>query len=708
MALFKNKRMSLRGCVATVAISSLFLLASCGGDSGSNGSSDNESSEEIENDDSSSSCEDCEDDATSSSSAKTKSSSSVKKGSSSDSKGNDEESSSSKDPEESSSSEVCEQDSCSIDQPDEFIVISGVAQKGPFASGASVKLYEFDSTTYTRTDKIFTGMIVTNDGQFTISDVTLAGGYALFEVDGHFRNEITGLRSKAAVTLNALVDISHRKTVNINLLTHLEYERTLYLMSLGKDFVSAKEQAETEVLKAFEIKSKFASPEDLDIFGKGNGNAALLAMSVLLLRELKESELNDFLDNLSTDIVSDGVWGDEYAKAEIADWARTKDLARKFAEIRSNIEKWDLGTVPEFEKFVRNFWYMNYGLGECDSKNNAEVKASSNELTEPYGTQIRYICKDGAWIEATDMEKDFYLSGKDTGEDGEFWTGLVTEKKYKYDEKLGEWLEADSIDVILDNACVETRIGLVDGDENGGKYYCTANGWLSMVDKWSYEVPKEVRMNPEIEYGTMTDSRDEHTYKTVKIGNQVWMAENLNYADSSTTPSLLKNNWCYTYGEKSENCTVAGRYYTWAAAIDSVKLYEDYTIKCGDGETCTLPDTVYGICPLGWHLPTDAEWNTLITEVGGEKTAGIILKTQTGWDERKGGTDEVGFSAIPAGFREINGYFGNEGLLGYFWSATEVDRDNASNMYVGYYNGAYLRGSSKYFGYSVRCLQNEQ
>lgn len=208
----------------------------------------------------------------------------------------------------------------------------------------------------------------------------------------------------------------------------------------------------------------------------------------------------------------------------------------------------------------------------------------------------------------------------------------------------------------------------------------------------------------------MTDSRDKKVYKTVKIGEQTWMAENLNYADSATTPSLLERSWCYN--NDSANCVVAGRLYTWAAAIDSAKLYNDKSIDCGYGKTCSLPDTVYGICPPGWHLPDKTEWSKLFTAVGGKSTAGKILKSQTGWNDHIGtsgnGTDAYGFSAFPAGGRGNDGAFGGEGLYAYFWSATEYGSYNNPFSMDLYYDteGASLYSYSKNVAFSVRCLED--
>jgi len=221
--------------------------------------------------------------------------------------------------------------------------------------------------------------------------------------------------------------------------------------------------------------------------------------------------------------------------------------------------------------------------------------------------------------------------------------------------------------------------------------------------EWNWNVPKECRFNPNITYGTMTDSRDKKVYKTVKIGDQTWMAENLNYADSATTPSLLNRSWCYN--NDSANCAVAGRLYTWAAAIDSVALYDGGNgVDCGCRKTCTLPDTVHGICPPGWHLPTQAEWDTLLTAVGGSSNAGTKLKSQTGWCSNGNGTDSYGFSVLPAGLRYYNGDF-YDASAG-FWSATQYSSNNAYCMSPDYIALADLTDYYKSYGYSVRCLKD--
>ena len=250
----------------------------------------------------------------------------------------------------------------------------------------------------------------------------------------------------------------------------------------------------------------------------------------------------------------------------------------------------------------------------------------------------------------------------------------------------------------------------LDGFSSSSSVELNCSALLDGETGWNWSVPKECRFNPEIDYGSMTDSRDGQIYKTVKIGDQTWMAENLNYADSINTPSLLERSWCYA--NKAENCAVTGRLYTWAAAIDSVKLATDADNPqdCGFDKTCTLPAKVQGICPDGWHLPTQVEWNTLFAEVGGKLRAGKILKAQTGWYDSGNGTDSVGFSALPAGGRDNGGQFGADGNSAYnsayFWCTNSSGSFYASYMSLDYNVYAGLEYGLKDTAFSVRCLKD--
>src|SRR5574344_676141 len=143
-------------------------------------------------------------------------------------------------------------------------------------------------------------------------------------------------------------------------------------------------------------------------------------------------------------------------------------------------------------------------------------------------------------------------------------------------------------------------------------------------------------------YGTntVTDCRDGQVYKTVTIGTQTWMAQNLNYADSAALPNLEGNSWCY--GNSADSCAKYGRLYTWTGAMNIDRSYQSASAAA----VVSAPHQ--GACPMGWHIPTNAEWTILEDAVGGSSTAGTYLKATSGWKSYSGisNLDSYGFSAL--------------------------------------------------------------
>jgi uncharacterized protein (TIGR02145 family) len=210
---------------------------------------------------------------------------------------------------------------------------------------------------------------------------------------------------------------------------------------------------------------------------------------------------------------------------------------------------------------------------------------------------------------------------------------------------------------------------------------------------------------------TMTDLRDGQVYKTTTIApagkdySEVWMAENLNYRTD--------NSWCGGGSGMTEgDCFVYGRLYTWSAAMDSVGEWSTNGKGCGYGKICSPTYPVRGVCPKGWHLPRKAEWGALISAVGGASMAGTKLKSISGWnyDDDYGnggnGTDTYSFSALPAGARDASGGFYNEGIYVFFWSSTEGDKSSAYETFLYYGVETDYRYTTKYHGFSVRCLKD--
>ena len=219
--------------------------------------------------------------------------------------------------------------------------------------------------------------------------------------------------------------------------------------------------------------------------------------------------------------------------------------------------------------------------------------------------------------------------------------------------------------------------------------------------------------------GTMTDERDGKTYKTVKIGTQTWMAENLNYAYTGVPYKVGKHisdstSWCYR--DDPANCAKYGRLYTWSAAMDSVGTWSENGKGCGYKTTCSATYPVRGICPEGWHVPDSTDWKTLFASVDGSDSDGKLLKSARGWKwnryfERSGnGTDVYHFSALPAGSWSGSSIvnFGNEGYFANFWSSTEYNSEATFHMYLEYENDYVSWGTddTKDRGFSVRCVKD--
>ena len=187
-------------------------------------------------------------------------------------------------------------------------------------------------------------------------------------------------------------------------------------------------------------------------------------------------------------------------------------------------------------------------------------------------------------------------------------------------------------------------------------------------------------------------------YKTVKIGSQVWMAENLKssrYNNGDTIPrAITSEEWsgrtdgaCCFYNNMSVYYAVYGNLYNWYAVNDP-----------------------RGLAPKGWHIPTDAEWQQLGDYLGGDSIAGGKMKS-TGiyfWKTpNTGATNESGFSGLPGGDRFSSGYFFNLGYNGYWWSASENSTIEASFWVLGYNTSERINlGVEKGYGFSVRCVKD--
>lgn len=202
-----------------------------------------------------------------------------------------------------------------------------------------------------------------------------------------------------------------------------------------------------------------------------------------------------------------------------------------------------------------------------------------------------------------------------------------------------------------------------------GLYYkCVAGGWQET--EWVPDNSGALTGN------VLYDSRDGHTYKTVTIGTQTWMAQNLNYKTSES----------YCFDDASANCALYGRLYSWSSAKSA--------------------------CPAGWHLPSIDEFEVLEEQVGGSGIAGKVLKSKAEWN----GTDDYGFDALPVGYRRANGEYSKAGTFTNFWSSTKCSSKYPSNSNCEVILGMTLRSRDDWTDhwldgfvgayFSVRCVKD--
>ena len=293
--------------------------------------------------------------------------------------------------------------------------------------------------------------------------------------------------------------------------------------------------------------------------------------------------------------------------------------------------------------------------------------------------------------------------------------GAITEVRLLIDSELTKQTDQSSITYEWNTSATEVGIHVVSAiaSDDGGKASVANNDVL---------VDTEGGFNPDLAYGTVTDI-DGNSYGTIAIGDQVWMAENLKvtrYSDGSDVPEVTGASewealgtdgkaWSW-YENLAEYGDTSGVLYTWAAAMNGAESSE------------AVPSGVQGVCPAGWHFPSDAEWKILEMFLGmsqesadnndwrGTDEGVQLMETGfTHWDVAgSGGTNSSGFTAIPGGFRGTKGAFYSFGQYAPFWTATgQGSTDKAWYRSLFYDNDkVYRQYNFMKQGFSVRCVMD--
>jgi len=583
---------------------------------------------------------------------------------------------------------------------------------------------------------------------------------------------LTDLSDRKNVNLNVFTELEYKRVMN--LVTEKKKSFADAKKQAEKEVLAAFDvKAKNDDLVPF---------EDLSLFEDGEDNAALHDVSVMLQADLDAAELAERLENIAADIAKDGKWDDRSSSSnsikdsylnpdieygEMTDPRdgrvyKTVSIDRRFW-MAENLDYADSVNMPSLKG--RSWCYQNKPencatMGRLYSwaaaidslKLAADGKDCGAGKTCGLRGPVQGVCPDGwhlptkvewvdmweaiagndAWNVAGSLLKSKTGWNNDANGSDDYGfsaapAGFKAGAAYGY---FGEYArfwssteneEAENGTASSNRNAYNVIYGLKDDPQLSGddKAYGMSIRCVANDGRLDWTVPKESYLNPDIDYGELTDSRDGQVYKTVKIGSQTWMAQNLNYADSVKTPSLKGNSWCF--GNKPKRCNVGGRLYTWAAAIDSVGLAKDpdNPRDCGYNKECPFTESLHGICPDGWHLPSRAEFDTLVATVGGKEIAELNLRSRIGWSLYETGSDSYGFSAIPVGRRL---YDRESGRVEFLFSGLSVDFWSSSEYYTGAepspttlayklhiyddQNFSPVVIVGKGAGYSVRCLKD--
>ena len=420
----------------------------------------------------------------------------------------------------SSSMAVSEGDTAKVDVVAvDSVNVSGFAHKGPFVDGAVVSITGLDSAD---SKTVFKGKVAGDSGYFTVKGVSLKSQFALVSIYGNYMNEVSGKKSSAKTTLEALMDLSKDSTVNVTLFSHLAAARARELVDVqGFNYNAAMDKAYDELALAVSNLVAHSRPEladsikslnlkNVNLNGKDLATAALYAVSILMQADLSLSGYGKRLDAVAASFAESGdLSGVLKEVSAMADYASVKDSANGYAALRINAEDFKLAdTVPDFESILYAFWTGLYGLGECTANQEETAKENTDELSENSG--LKYVCTSNRWHKATELEQKIGLctekaSGKiskagdetyycDLGE-WHLMTALESElglcrdstvgKEGKFEKKdyyceRGVWNEKTALESKL-GLCRDSTVGDIGAFEDS-KYYCEKNKWNEMTD----------------------------------------------------------------------------------------------------------------------------------------------------------------------------------------------------------------------------------
>ena len=632
--------------------------------------------------------------------------------------------------------------------------VTGSVQKGPFINGTSISMFELNSSLQ-QTGNTFNTQILNNAGTFEIDNISLTSSLVEFSASGYYFDEIKGDKSISQLNLYALSDITDISTVNVNILTHLEKQRVEYLIKQSKTFSEAKKMAQAEILAMLGFsQSEMNNSETLDISVNNESNAILLAISIILQGNRSVGDLTELMANISNDIREDGVLNSESIKTSLRNSTKELVLTTIRTNLVNRYEELGVSaTIPNFEKYINDFLAFTGQKPSATAQSATNITTTSATLNGivnsnslnttiifQYGTTLSYGDSVNASQSTATGSLPISVSGEITG----LLPGTAYHFRVKTENTMGViYSEDQSYNTLgLAPECTSTsatniryNLATINGLVNPNFLLTTVSFEWGTTTEYGNSVP--AIQNPEVgdalvnvsailngllpgttyhfkvkaenELGVtysndltfitnfdgqegIVNDNDGNVYKTIGIGTQIWMGENLKttkYSDNIDIP-FVPNQGVW------ETLLTPG-YCNDSANYDKViygALYNWYAVNTGK------------LCPTGWHVPSDSEWAMLIDYLGSEEIAeGKLRETgTTHWIyNNKEATNETGFTALPGGARTRS--YESIDRYGYWWSSTEFDPYWAWHVLIDG-NRVYITYNVRFIGLSVRCVKD--
>ena len=480
------------------------------------------------------------------------------------------------------------------------------------------------------------------------------------------------------------------------------------------------------------------SVEDLDIFGNADGDAVLLAISIIMQAGRSEGEFSLSLADLAKDIEEDGVWNDSLERAQSADNAFEVELA----QVRENILGWNISQkISMFENYVEYFWSDVFGLGRCTEKREGEIRPDTNPKSRYFNE--KFICEKLHWhllgkkLSSSSAEESSSSiistessssSANDSSESGDSSSSGKSSSSEKNATPTSSENSSSSVKQSSSSQQSATTIvspydentsiidpellailGTCNSENESAVKKVYNNSFVCKIGLWYspllVDMEQDSWFNPKVTYGTLIDQRDGQSYKTVVVGTQKWMAENLHYAGEKASEELAANMADENLCPSGDNvlCKKTGYVYTWTAAVNISPIYQQR-------QATSLPigEEHQGICPDGWHVPSLDEWYALLKYIAPSDYHGgtYALKSQDSWiynDRDYVPTNSIGFSAVATGCD----YNWEQGKCAAFHTASHNTSEICSGGNFNYWTDqADFGGRFSSTLASVRCVEN--